>query len=106
MTNPTYGQNNRDKVVSPRILQDVPSANEVNRFHTNADRDVSTVSLHHTLGIGHNQASPGSHNHDGKNSKRVLEGKMPSFPTLANPTYSATQMQQVIDALRQLGAGS
>lgn len=48
-----------------------PSPEEVNTFHLNSDRDSSATALHHTLGQGPYQASPGSHTHDGKNSKRI-----------------------------------
>jgi len=34
------------------------------KTHVSADTDVSTASIHHTLGIGANQAAPGDHNHD------------------------------------------
>ena len=55
-----------------------PSAEEVNAFHLNADKDAGAGALHHTLGLGSSQASPGNHTHDGKNSKRIkfddLEG--------------------------------
>jgi hypothetical protein len=47
------------------------SAGEVNEFHANSDVDKSTISQHHTLGIQPNQASPGDHNHDGRNSRRI-----------------------------------
>lgn len=47
------------------------SAGDVNDFHANSDVDKSTLSQHHTLGIQPNQASPGDHNHNGKNSRRI-----------------------------------
>jgi hypothetical protein len=47
------------------------SAGEVNDFHSNSDVDKSTLAQHHTLGPQPNQASPGDHNHDGRNSKRL-----------------------------------
>ena len=46
-------------------------AEEVNLFHLNSDRDAGPTSQHHTLGLGPSQASPGNHNHDGRNSKRI-----------------------------------
>ncbi|MFM5968475.1 MAG: hypothetical protein ACKOQ8_05520 [Micrococcales bacterium] len=49
----------------------IPTADEVNTFHLNSDKDSAASALHHTLGIGQNQASPGNHNHDGKNSARI-----------------------------------
>jgi hypothetical protein len=47
------------------------SPEEVNSFHVNSDRDSSHTAQHHTLGLNPNQASPGNHTHDGKNSKRI-----------------------------------
>jgi hypothetical protein len=46
-------------------------AEEVNLFHLNSDRDAGPTAQHHTLGLGPSQASPGNHNHDGRNSKRI-----------------------------------
>jgi hypothetical protein len=43
----------------------------VNIFHLNSDKDAGAGALHHTLGLGSTQASPGSHNHDGRSSRRV-----------------------------------
>ena len=43
----------------------------VNDFHINSDVDKSTLAQHHTLGAQANQASPGDHNHDGRNSRRI-----------------------------------
>lgn len=79
---------------------------QVNAIHSRSDRDTSKTAQHHTLGVSADQASPGNHTHDGINSKLPLAGLFPSFPTTASATYSQSQMQAVIDALRQLGAGS
>ncbi len=84
----------------------VPSSSEVNKFHTNSDVDSSVTAQHHTLGILHNQASPGDHKHDGKSSKKIGKGINPSFPTTASATYSQSQIQSIIDALRALGLGT
>jgi hypothetical protein len=73
------------------------SAGAVNEFHANSDVDKSTISQHHTLGIQPNQASPGDHNHDGRNSRRInlrnLQGSSVSFvpaggTTGTQPTFS------------------
>ena len=48
-----------------------PAPDEVNSFHQNSDRDSSVFAQHHTLGLGPTQASPGSHTHNGKDSKRI-----------------------------------
>lgn len=53
----------------------LPTAQVVNRFHTKADTDSGAGAVHHTLGIKHDQASPGDHLHDGKSSRRIMEGK-------------------------------
>ena len=83
-----------------------PSSTEVNKFHQNSDVDSSSVAQHHTLGIQHDQASPGDHNHNGKNSRRLGKGLDATFPSTATPAYTQAQMQAVIDALRDLGFGS
>lgn len=50
------------------------SAKEVNEFHQKDDLDSSHRAHHHTLGFGPNQASPGSHNHDGTTSPEIYLG--------------------------------
>lgn len=47
---------------------------QVNDFHARSDLDSSTFSQHHTLGVKHNQASPGDHTHDGGNSRKLGQG--------------------------------
>lgn len=44
---------------------------QVAQLHRQADIDVSPSAAHHTLGVSGTQASPGNHNHDGANSKKV-----------------------------------
>lgn len=77
----------------------------MNLFHARADKDVSTGALHHTLGLDHNQASPGDHSHDGRNSKLVGQGLDPTFPSTAAASYNQSQIQDIINALRDLGFG-
>ena len=83
-----------------------PTSVEVSKFHSNSDIDSGVVAQHHTLGIQHNQSSPGDHKHDGKSSKRIGTGLDPAFPTLAAGAYSAVQIQSIIDALRDIGFGT
>lgn len=85
---------------------EVPTATEINTLHTNCDADNSTTAQHHTLGIGANQSSPGGHNHNGKNSKKIGKGINAGFPTTASATYSQAQIQSIIDALRAMGLGT
>lgn len=85
---------------------DKPSPRIVNLFHARSDKDSNQSAQHHTLGLDHNQASPGDHIHDGRNSKLPLaNGRAVPFPSVASGTYSSGQIQQIIDALRELGAG-
>lgn len=51
-----------------------PDPRTVNFFHTRSDVDSSQSAMHHTLGIGHNQGSPGDHVHDGKSSRKIGTG--------------------------------
>lgn len=83
-----------------------PSSGEVNKAHNNSDVDSGVTSQHHTLGIQHNQASPGDHKHDGKSSKKIGKGLDPAFPLTANGAYTQAQLQSVINALRNLGFGT
>lgn len=53
---------------------EAPSPGDVKKIHTNADTDSSQQAAHHTLGIKHDQGSPGDHKHDGKSSRRLMEG--------------------------------
>lgn len=53
----------------------VPTGQVVNKFHTRSDKDSSNFAQHHTLGTDHNQAAPGDHAHDGKNSRKVGFGR-------------------------------
>lgn len=59
-------------------FNNLPTPEEVNFYHLASDKDSGPGALHHTLGLGPSQASPGNHNHDGRNSRRVelknLEG--------------------------------
>lgn len=86
--------------------EDAPSSAAVNKFHANSDVDSAVTGQHHTLGIQHNQASPGDHKHDGKASKRIGAGIDPTFPAVANVAYTQAQIQSIINALRALGFGT
>jgi hypothetical protein len=85
---------------------DAPTSVAVNKIHANSDVDSSITAQHHTLGIQHNQGSPGDHKHDGKSSRRIGTGVNPSFPATAGATYTQAQIQAIIDALRYLGWGT
>lgn len=77
----------------------VPSAREVEIFHEKADKDGSHNALHHTLGSGRNQASPGDHTHDGGTSALLLEGT-----SIIGSRSGGDALESVIAALVALGA--
>lgn len=77
----------------------LPSQKEVARFHTNADTDGSTVTIHHTLGSRPDQASPGNHGHDGGSSALLLSGV-----TLSGSRSGGAALISVINALVAMGA--
>lgn len=76
-----------------------PEGRVVNEFHTNDDTDKDSNAHHHTLGAGANQASPGSHRHDGTDSIALLQ----DFE-LSGSKSSGTALNSIILALVQLGA--
>jgi hypothetical protein len=51
-----------------------PDPQTVNNFHNRADTDSAATAMHHTLGVKHNQASPGDHKHEGIGSRFIMEG--------------------------------
>jgi hypothetical protein len=69
------------------------SAGAVNDFHANSDVDKSTISQHHTLGIQPNQASPGDHNHDGRNSRRIKGSSIETTTVNFIPAVGTTGTQ-------------
>jgi hypothetical protein len=54
--------------------------------HIGADTDASTLAIHHTLGPKPFQASPGSHIHNGKDSKRIDYNDLLNLPTIGGAT--------------------
>lgn len=71
-------------------VRNVPTPEEVNFYHLASDKDSGPGALHHTLGLGPSQASPGNHNHDGRTSKRVelknLDGASINFQVAGGST--------------------
>jgi hypothetical protein len=59
----------------PQVREAAPDAEAVRRAHKNASVDTKSTDIHHTLGPGRNQASPGAHLHDGSDSRPLLEGR-------------------------------
>jgi hypothetical protein len=76
-----------------------PAAEEVEKFHTEADTDSRREAIHHTTGPGSNQASPGDHNHRGGDSVQLLSGI-----TITGSRAGNIALLSVIQALVALGA--
>jgi hypothetical protein len=85
--------------VEPRA--NVPSARDVNKFHTNSDVDVSTTAHHHTIGVQRNQSASGLHNHTGTDSRKVGAGSGITVTGSRGGNAALqsliTQLQKVID---------
>lgn len=76
-----------------------PTSEEVQNFHQNADTDTRNESIHHTLGPGATQASPGNHRHRGGDSDLLLSGV-----TITGSRGGNIALLSVIQALVALGA--
>jgi len=76
-----------------------PTTEEVDRQHTNAATDSRKEDIHHTIGVGENQAASGSHNHRGGDSLLLLSGI-----TLTGSRAGNIALLSVIQALVALGA--
>lgn len=86
-------------VLKSERRENVPTARQVNELHTKADVDASTSSFHHTLGIGHNQASPGDHSHDGNTSRLIGSGRK---ITITGAKAGNAALTSLIAALKQV----
>src|SRR5258707_6736621 len=73
--------------ISPRTVAD---------FHKRSDVDSSQEAQHHSLGVKHDQASSGDHNHNGANSLKILKGTTLTGAKTGNP---APALASVIAAL-------
>lgn len=82
-----------------------PPPMQVKYFHHFADTDSDPGSLHHTLGSGGTQASPGDHQHDGGSSPTLLDGftvsgQRPTSGSLADTSWA----KSIEAALSRLGS--
>lgn len=76
---------------------------ESRRAHSRSDVDLGPRSLHHTLGVKHNQASPGDHNHDGATSKKIGPLEMdPNNPGSTRPEWTIPDSPSVADVVSLL----
>jgi hypothetical protein len=97
---PQY-QTGGDKFKPPydRSLPGVVDPKTVAKFHEKDDVDASYDSHHHTLGTKNGQSSPGDHNHNGKNSVKLLKGT-----TITGSRGGNAAVASIISALVKLGA--
>ena len=79
--------------------QKSPNKRVVDDFHLNSDLNEGRQAQHHTLGFGANEASPGTHKHDGNDSYPLLQDFI-----LTGSKSGGGALNSVIAALVQLGA--
>lgn len=68
-------------------------------FHKRSDVDSSQEAQHHTLGVKHDQASSGDHNHNGANSLKIMKGM-----TITGAKGGNAAVASIIAQLVKLGA--
>jgi hypothetical protein len=76
-----------------------PTAEEIDKLHTNADTDARKESIHHQIGTSETQAAAGNHNHRGGDSVQLLSGV-----TIIGSRASDSWRLSVNQALVALGA--
>lgn len=83
-----------------------PSKKFVEWMHGQAGTQ-SPTDIHHRLGTGDTDASPGNHTHDGKNSFPLFSENdiLTDISNTATGTQIATAVNKINALLRQLGAG-
>lgn len=92
------------KQIADYAVNDKPPAKEVLDFHTHADTDGSAKAVHHSLGSGANQASPGNHSHDGGASAVILPLDVAGVTLTGSRANLAQMMATILPALVALGA--
>lgn len=78
-----------------------PTAEEVERFHENADTNSRKQAIHHTIGISDTSAAAGNHRHRGGDSEQLLAGV-----TITGSRATDAWRLSVEQALVALGATS
>jgi len=75
------------------------AAAEVNELHKKSDLDSSAEAQHHSLGTKRDQATSGTHKHDGKDSVKIMTGM-----TITGAKAGNAALASVIAQLVKLGA--
>lgn len=73
------------------------TSEQVNILHLNSDKDAGAGALHHTLGLGPTQASPGSHRHNGRDSYRIDMGDLSTSEVDYTPEGGTDGTQPTFD---------
>jgi hypothetical protein len=84
-----------------------PSEKVVGWFHGRVSTSKPS-DVHHRLGFGPGEASPGPHRHDGKDSLPLFDATeivLTDISNTATGTQIATAVNAINAALRRLGAG-
>ncbi len=95
-----YGSNPTAQEPKTTKQDPSPPGSVVTAFHRNADTDVRSESIHHTLGPRSAQASPGDHSHNGGTSVKLLQG----YILTGSKATPATMWPSIIQCLVRLGA--
>lgn len=98
--NNRYGEDRKDAAPKAAPADESPPSLLVQKFHKNAAVDARPEDIHHTLGYGSTQASPGDHSHDGGDSTLLLEG----FTLVGSKASPATMWPSILACLTRLGA--
>lgn len=73
------------------------------KSHDRADTDLSPRAIHHTIGTGRNQSSPGNHNHDGTTSLKIGPLEMdPANPGQTRAVWTVPTSPTVADVITLL----
>lgn len=80
------------------------SPDQVEKFHRKSDLDSKPQAQHHSIGSSDNQASPGTHRHDGTTSQLILEGFVLTGNRGTASVAGVGALTTIIQALVQLGA--
>lgn len=81
-----------------KAIDELKEAVKSINVHKQSDLDGSSTAQHHTLGLSPNNASPGHHTHDGKNSNKInltgtsLAGAVFTGAALAGANFNGTDI--------------
>lgn len=88
-------------MTNPTVNEESPDQRVVQAFHRNDDLNSRPEAHHHSLGTGRNNASEGSHTHDGTTSVAPLTGVVFTGSRVNN---TADLINQICNALALFGA--